>query len=180
MKAEHLAKAMSIPLERAQAWADFIEEAFTIAGLNTLWQRAYFIAQVGHESAGLRTLREIWGPTAAQSKYDTHPYLGNKAPGDGKKYMGRGPLQITGLANYIRITQLMRELHLDCPDFVQNPDALLQPEWGMRAAALYWKDRNLTHITDFTLLTRRINGGTNGLDKRKIRLRVAMAQPSLK
>jgi putative chitinase len=180
MDPNNLAKAMNISLKRAAAWADTIEEAFEIAGLTTLWQRAYFIAQVGHESSGLGILRELWGPTAAQSKYDMHPSLGNRKPGDGKRYMGRGPIQVTGLANYERTTKSMRELFPDCPDFVENPDELLEPKWGMRAAALFWRDNNLTHITDFTVLTRRINGGTTGIVERKARLRVAMAQPSLK
>lgn len=180
MDANNLAKAMNIPSARAALWAETIEEAFIIAGLNTLWQRAYFIAQVGHESGGLLTLEEIWGPTAAQSRYDTKADLGNKRPGDGKKYRGRGPIQVTGLANYTRMTALIRELHPACPDFVEEPEKLKDPRWGMLAAAFFWKDNKLANITDFTTLTRRINGGTNGIADRKLRLRRALAQPSLK
>ena len=61
---------------------------------------AAFIAQIGHESGQLKYVKEIWGPTAAQAKYEGRQDLGNTVAGDGSKYRGRGLIQITGRANY--------------------------------------------------------------------------------
>ena len=61
---------------------------------------AAFIAQIGHESGQLVYVREIWGPTPTQAKYEGRKDLGNTVPGDGFKYRGRGLIQITGRANY--------------------------------------------------------------------------------
>ncbi len=68
--------------------------------INTPARAAAFLAQVGHESGQLRYLREIWGPTPAQVRYEGRADLGNAQPGDGKRFMGRGLIQITGRKNY--------------------------------------------------------------------------------
>src|SRR5258708_4383140 len=72
--------------------------------IDTPIRQAAFLAQVGHESGGFVWMHEIWGPTEAQSRYeppsDLATRLGNTQPGDGKRYMGRGPIQITGRFNY--------------------------------------------------------------------------------
>lgn len=80
-----------------------------VSALNVAMQRyqivgvkraAAFIAQVGHESGQLRYVKELWGPTPAQAKYEGRSDLGNTAAGDGFKYRGRGLIQVTGRANY--------------------------------------------------------------------------------
>ncbi|WP_404940665.1 glycoside hydrolase family 19 protein, partial [Pseudomonas lundensis] len=71
---------------------------YQIVGLKRV---AAFIAQIGHESGQLKYVKEIWGPTAAQARYEGRADLGNTQPGDGSKFRGRGLIQITGRANYI-------------------------------------------------------------------------------
>ena len=59
------------------------------------------MAQIAHESGVFRWVWEIWGPTPAQQRYEERKDLGKTQPGDGKRFMGRGLLQVTGLANYV-------------------------------------------------------------------------------
>lgn len=65
---------------------------------------AAFIAQVGHESGQLRWLKELWGPTVQQAKYEGRADLGNSVVGDGFKFRGRGLIQVTGRTNYAKET----------------------------------------------------------------------------
>lgn len=93
--------------------------------------------------------------------------LGNTVAGDGSRYRGRGPIQITGRANYLRFG-----VKLDL-DLINDPELLEEPEHGFRAAACYWKERGLNELADkntpeaFRKITKRINGGFNGLDDRR-------------
>lgn len=124
---------------------------------------AAFIAQVGHESGQLRYLREIWGPTAQQAGYEGRADLGNTVKGDGSKYRGRGLIQITGRANY---AQCGEALGLD---LVDKPELLELPQHAAMSAAWFWKQKRLNDLADrdqFLTITRRINGGLNGIDDR--------------
>lgn len=134
-----------------------------------------FLAQISHESADFRFDKEIWGPTPAQRRYDTRTDLGNtpEADGDGKLYMGRGPLQVTGKFNYAAFTYWCRK-HIDpcAPDFVANPELLNTDPWEGLSAIWFWEENALHLISitgDVTKLTRRINGGFNGLADRQRR-----------
>lgn len=97
--------------------------------------------------------------------------MGNGSPesGDGWKYRGRGLIQLTGRANYEAIGEVVKAHDPDAPDFVANPDAVKEPRWSAMAAAAFWSERDLNTLADaqrFRDITRRINGGENGMDHR--------------
>ena len=141
--------------------------------LNTAMQRyqivgnkrvAAFIAQIGHESGQLVYVREIWGPTPAQAKYEGRKDLGNTVPGDGFKYRGRGLIQITGRANYAECGEALGL------DLINHPELLEKPQHACMSAAWFWASRGLSTLADagkFDTITRRINGGQNGATDRQ-------------
>ena len=125
---------------------------------------AAFIAQIGHESGQLKYVKEIWGPTAAQVKYEGRKDLGNTIAGDGSKYRGRGLIQITGRANYMACGE---GLGLD---LIKQPELLEKPQHACMSAAWFWASRCLNTLADagqFDKITRRINGGLNGAADRQ-------------
>ncbi|MGY2681795.1 glycoside hydrolase family 19 protein [Pseudomonas tolaasii] len=130
---------------------------------------AAFIAQIGHESGELRYVREL-GSDQYLSKYDTGALaarLGNspEADGDGQKYRGRGLIQITGRRNYLACSQAL----FGDDRLLQQPELLEQPQWACESAAWFWQSNGLNELADkdqFSTITRRINGGLNGLDHR--------------
>jgi len=137
-------------------------------GINTMSRTAAFVSQLAHESGEFRWMEEIWGPTSAQRSYepatDLSRRLGNTQPGDGKRFKGRGPIQLTGRANYQRFGKLLGI------DLVAAPERAAAPEVAFRVAALYWMNRGLNELADaqnFREITRRINGGFNGLADRQ-------------
>jgi predicted chitinase len=142
----------------------FLNEAMKDHEINTPLRASAFLAQLAHESAELKYMEEIWGPTAAQKRYEGRKDLGNTQLGDGKRFKGRGPIQLTGRANYKTFGELLGV------DFVGNPDLAATPEWGFLTAALYWKRKGLNELADvgdFKTITKRINGGYNGLADRE-------------
>lgn len=169
---DQLRRGLGITAERADYWDDWLNEAMSLYGINTKKRIAAFLAQVGHESGRLKYTSEIWGPTAAQRRYEGRKDLGNIYPGDGSRFRGHGLIQTTGRFNHRRVTQRLRARFpaLGVPDFEAEPTKLTLPRWAALSAADYWDmiDGNALADTDqFTLLTRRINGGTNGLADRR-------------
>lgn len=149
-----------------------LERAGVGAGLNRPHRLAQFLAQIAHESGLWRYDAEVWGPTSAQKRYDTRTDLGNTAAadGDGFLYRGRGPIQITGRSNYRQFTAWARSLDPQAPDFVANPDAVLTDPWEGLGPIWYWDTRDLNRYADngdLLTITKRINGGTNGLADRQ-------------
>lgn len=135
-------------------------------GFNTVRRLRYFWAQVGHESGGLRYTKEMASGKAYEGRRD----LGNVIKGDGERYKGRGYLQITGRKNY---TLLQAETGIQC---VAHPELLEQPKYAILSALWYWRKNNLNIYADkdaFTALTKRINGGSNGLADRMAWLKKA-------
>ena len=125
---------------------------------------AAFIAQIGHESGQLKYVKEIWGPTAAQARYEGRADLGNTHPGDASKFRGRGLIQITGRANYITCGEAL------ALDLVNHPELLEKPQHACMSAAWFWASRGLNTMADagqFDTITRRINGGQNGAADRQ-------------
>lgn len=132
--------------------------------MDTPARLANFTGQAAHETGQFRFLVEIWGPTDAQRGYEGRADLGNVNPGDGYRYRGRGIFQLTGRANY-RSAGNRLNLPLEA-----QPDMVAQPAVAMLTACDFWQTRGLSLLADRGLedtITRRINGGTNGIDKRR-------------
>lgn len=154
---------------RAQAWQPYLHPACVLFSIDSPKRLAAFLAQIGHESGRLVYVRELWGPTAAQTRYEGRVDLGNIYPGDGKRFMGRGLIQTTGRANYRATRDGLFAFLMDVPDFEASPADLEQPEWAALSAAWYWYDRKLNALADvgdFKTITLRINGGLNGYPDR--------------
>lgn len=161
---EALVAIYACSLTRAQHFAPHLTAAMARYQIDTPLRQAHFLAQIGHESGRLQHTREIWGPTEAQKRYEGRKDLGNTEPGDGSRYRGRGLIQITGRANYAKASAALG------PDFVAKPELLEEPEWAPLSAAEFWCRNGCNELADkddVVALTRRINGGTNGLDDRK-------------
>lgn len=158
--------ATGLSEKMSRDWYDHVRAAcweFDIVGPVRI---AAFLAQVGHESGGFVWTREIWGPTAAQKRYEGRSDLGNTKPGDGFLFRGRGLIQITGRDNYQRASVGLGV------DVVADPHALEGRALAARSAAWWWKTHGCNQLADggdFVALTRRINGGTNGLADRETR-----------
>lgn len=168
-----LASAVGCTQALADTYAPHLAEGCEAYGINTPGRLAAFLAQVGHESGGFRYTREIWGPTPAQLTYEGRKSLGNTEPGDGAKYKGHGLMQNTGRYNHAAVRDRLREkFGPSVPDFEGIPELLEQPRWAALSACDYWDSRHLNQLADnndFELITRRINGGTNGLADRLAR-----------
>ena len=148
---------------QAGVFVSVLNTAMSKYGIVTVPRIAAFIAQVGHESGQLRHVREIWGPTAQQAGYEGRADLGNTVKGDGSKYRGRGLIQITGRANYAACGEAL------ALDLVNHPELLEQPQHASMSAAWFWKMKGLNDLAErgqFNTITRRINGGLNGIDDR--------------
>jgi putative chitinase len=160
-----------LPAAKCTTLLPFLTAAVGEFGIETPARTAAFIAQLAHESAQFRFMEEIWGPTAAQRRYEPQTTLsatlGNTDTNDGFRFKGRGPIQITGRANYRRFGDLLGL------DLVATPEHAAQPEVAFRIAALFWSKKGLNELADrvtpeaFKEITRRINGGFNGLAERE-------------
>lgn len=156
---QQLVAIMPFARTRVDTFLPFLNAAMDEFEINTPLRQAAFLAQIGHESGELRYVKEIASGQAYEGRVD----LGNKIPGDGVRFKGRGLIQITGRTNY---TEVMLALNLDC---LEHPELLETPENATRTAAWWWKTHSCNEIADsgdFIKLTKRINGGTRGLDDR--------------
>lgn len=118
---------------------------------------AYILATAHHETGAFRYTREIWGPTAAQKRYEGRKDLGNTQPGDGKRFMGRGFVQLTGRRNY---ADWSRRTGLD---LVGNPDMVVRPDIAARILVQgsmlgTFTGKKLGDYTSFRDMRRVING----------------------
>jgi putative chitinase len=145
-------------------------------GLDQPHRVAQFLAQIMHESLDFRHDREVWGPTPAQARYDTRTDLGNTPArdGDGKLFMGRTSMQVTGRANTIAFRDWCRKfIDPKTPDFEANPDLMNTDPWEGLAPLWCWDTRKLNRYADqgdAEMITKRINGGLNGFADRLDRL----------
>lgn len=172
---------------KAESYIPYLNTVLPEFEINTPFRKAHFLAQLAHESGGLKYveenlnysaqgLRSIFGkyfPTMemaeqyarkpekiANKVYANRMGNGDEQSGDGWKYRGRGLIQLTGKSNYQRFGQ---EYSLDSEN---NPDLLLDPEVALISACWYWKRNKLNNYADaddIHMVTKRINGGTNGI-----------------
>lgn len=148
-----------LDLVRATAYLSDLNAAMTEGQINTKLRMAAFLAQVAHESCEFKYMEEIADGHAYEGRKD----LGNIHPGDGKKYKGRGPIQLTGLNNYKLCGD---DLGID---LVNHPEQAAVPHIGFRIAVWFWTKHNLNKKADegdFVGITKSINGGENGLQSR--------------
>ncbi len=143
-------------LKKLQPWLNQSMSKFEI---NTRLRQAHFIAQVAHESDCFNYLEELGDGAYYEGRDD----LGNTTAGDGAKFKGRGIIQITGRYNYMQVGNALGV------DLISNPERLADYDLACLSAAWWWSTNNLNEFADkddIRLLTRRVNGGSNGLEER--------------
>jgi len=180
-----------------EAWAAALSAIMPRYGINTSLRIAAFLAQCGHESAGFTRLVEnlnysaealtrVWPtrfPPEIARQYARQPErianrayadrMGNgpEASGDGWRYRGRGLIQLTGADNY---RAFARAVGATLEDVCAN---LETKTWAVESACWYWSTRGLNalaDVRDVIAITKRINGGTNGIDDRQARYAQAL------
>jgi putative chitinase len=146
--------------KRIDLYYEPLVRGMTRYGIDSPLQIAHFIAQLAHESGSLLYAEEL----ADGSAYDGRTDLGNSEPGDGPRFKGRGLIQLTGRNNYRDYSQFTGI------DYVGNPGRLaLDPFACVDVACWFWQTRKigpLAEADDARAVTKRINGGYNGLDDR--------------
>lgn len=174
LTADVLAQAMGCSVGRAREMLDPFVGAMRAAQITTPLRAAHWCAQIGHESAGLVYMEEI----ASGEAYNGRTDLGNIYPGDGPRFKGSGPIQLTGRHNFGLFSEwCFAKRYTTSPTyFVDHPDLVrTNPKWGFLAASWYWTVarpnlNRLADADDLVGVTKAINGGTTGLDDRRERL----------
>jgi putative chitinase len=190
---DQLKKAIPACKNHAQ-WLEPLNDVFEKFEINTSLRVAHFLAQITHESMDLNTLQENLNYSAKglqttfkkyfanfeyAKQFERKPELianyvygnrlgnGDIKTGDGYKYRGRGILQITGKSNYVTMS---KDLGFDGTAF---PDKLLEPQYAALTAGVFWRNNSINKLADkddVVAVTKKVNGGTIGLDDRKARL----------
>ena len=139
MNATQLSRCTGARIDRAQNALDGLLWAMNLYEINTPDRQAMFLANVGHETGGLKWMGEIWGPTAAQIRYEGRADLGNTQPGDGRRFAGNGYLQTTGRFNHAILRDRLRKRFpdMEVPDFEATPEKLREPKWAALSATDY-------------------------------------------
>lgn len=149
-----------LPEAKASAYLAPLNEAMREWAINSPLRVAAFLAQIAHESGELRWWEELGDGTA----YDGRGALGNSHPGDGPRFRGRGPIQLTGRKNYAAASAALRL------DLIAHPDMVAAiPIVGLSVAGWFWSTHGLNRLADsrdMRGITRIINGGLNGLPQR--------------
>ena len=161
-----LLKIMPLARTRAVAFLDPLNAAMAEFSINTPARQASFLAQLAHESGQLVYVREL----ASGAAYEGRKDLGNVQPGDGVRFRGRGLIQVTGRSNYAACGKALGL------DLLAQPALLEQAINACRSAGWFWQSRGLNALADAgdqVVVTRRINGGTNGLAERLAYFKVA-------
>lgn len=144
-----------------RGFVDNLNKYGEIYGITNYLRLCHFVAQCAQECDHFNTLEEYASGVAYEGRTD----LGNTHPGDGRRYKGRGYIQITGRANYISVGTKLGY------DLVGHPELAETPEIAVLVALEYWKSRNLNikaDRDDIEGITRGVNGGLNGYAERKL------------
>lgn len=196
MNAEQLAQALHMTPQKAEEWIDAINQTFEYFDISTPEQQASFLGQCGHESNGFIALVEnlnykaeslckVWPKRfpsiEAAQPYNRNPEAianhvyagrmgnGDESSGDGFKYRGRGLIQLTGRSNYKACGEALGV------DLEENPELVETPQFAALSAGWFWSTHGLNHIAeDILAVTKKINGGTLGLDDRVARTERAL------
>ena len=159
------------------AFVSSVIECLQDCGCTTVERIAMWCAQVGTESAGLKYMEEIASGAAYEGRLD----LGNTQKGDGVRFKGRGPIQVTGREHYTNLSKWAYEKGLvPTPTyFVDNPQQLATPTLGFVGVTWYWTTQRplnaASDAKDVVLATKYVNGGTHGLPDRQNRWARCMA-----
>ena len=177
-------------------WLDPLNETFQKYDINTPKRQACFIGQCMHESGGFRLTKENLNYSASSlmktwpsrfpdmdtaEKYEHNPVkiaskvyagrMGNITPEDAGMYIGRGLIQLTGKDNYKTASDALNE------DLLANPQLVEEPRYAALTAGWFWNKKGLNALADsndIETMTKRINGGTLGLDDRKAKINIAL------
>lgn len=196
MTSEQLAQALHMTPAKAEEWIDAINQTFEYFDISTPEQQASFLGQCGHESNGFTALVEnlnykaeslckVW-PKRFPSLQAAQPYHrnaeaianhvyanrmgnGDENSGDGFAFRGRGLIQLTGRANYKACGEALGV------DLESDPDLVSTPQFAALSAGWFWSTHGLNNIAeDILAVTKKINGGTLGLDDRVARTERAL------
>ncbi len=149
---------------RAEEFAKPLTLAMQEFGITEPIDQAAFLANGLHETGMLRYLREIWGPTVAQSKYENRPEMGNTQPGDGYRNRGGGFIHLTWGINYEKTGKAIGV------DLKNNPKLIEEPTVACRSAGYYWYSHNISRVlkeSGFKAAVKVVNGAYNGLEQRE-------------
>ncbi|WP_052518947.1 peptidoglycan-binding protein [Archangium violaceum] len=138
------------------------------ADITTPQRQAAFLAELAFVTGQLNMLEE---PDSGE-QYEGREDLGNVRPGDGPRYKGRGPLLLTGRANYRAAGKALGI------DLENNPELAVNPEVGFRVAAWFWTSRDLNQVADqgdFEEVTRRFIGRDTVLPRHRVFYRRALS-----
>ena len=159
MTGEQLKRIMPNALSsNIDKYLPYLNEFMPEFGINSQLRCAHFLAQIAHESGELR--------------YNTEIASGNTpaADGDGQKYKGSGLIQLTGTANYQRFGSYVRETRKENVDFLSNPEKVAEPRYAVMVSCWFFQISGCLVFADkdnVNAVTKRVNGGTNGLESRK-------------
>ena len=151
--------------ENIRTYLPFLNDTMMRFNIDTTIRRCHFLAQLAVESGSLRYVRELASGEAYEGRQD----LGNVQPGDGVKFKGRGLIQLTGRENYQRFQDWLALNYTEEIDILKHPELLESPELAVMVAGWYWDVRNVNAMADrddVVTVTRKVNGGRNGLAQR--------------
>jgi putative chitinase len=189
--------AVTTPAQ-AEKWLDALNATAEQFDINTPDRIAGFLSQIAHESAGFTATREnlnysaealcrVWpsrfnaancqeyarNPEKIANKaYSSRMGNGDEESGEGAKFLGRGLIQLTGKDNYTRFSNAVGV------DAVENPELVAEPEMAALSAGWFWSTNGLNALADakdVVGMTKRINGGTHGLDDRQAKYAAVLA-----